>query len=190
MPDTIRTALLFLTTTLFDIYLFILVVRVLLAKTNANYFDPLTQFIVKLSDVIVKPIRRYIPNFKGFESATILLILLLELIKFFIISLLSFGLPNIFGLLIMSIGDSLKLLINTFFYAILLQAILSWVQPYSPMNRILYQITSPLMQPIQRIIPPISGFDISPIPALIGLQFLIIILINPLMTLGLSVAFR
>jgi YggT family protein len=189
VPDTIHNALLFLTTTVFDIYLFVLAIRVLLAKANANYFDPLTQFVIKLSDVFVKPIRRYIPNLKGFESATILLIFAFEFIKFFIISVLGYGLPNIVGLVIMSAADFVKLFINTFFYAIFLQAILSWIQPYSPMNRILYQVTEPLMQPIRRVIPPISGFDISPIPALIGLQFLIIILVNPLMTFGLSVAF-
>jgi YggT family protein len=189
MSDTIRAALLFLVNTVFDLYLFILIIRIILAWVGADYFNPITQLVVKLTQFPIKPLRRYVPNFRGLESATAIWILVIEIIKFLLISLLSFGVPNIVGLVILAIGDTLKLLIETFFYAILLQAILSWIQPTSPINRVLYQFTSPIMRPLQRIIPTIGGFDISPIPALIILQFLIIILVNPLMALGLGVAF-
>jgi YggT family protein len=189
MSDTIRAALLFLINTVFDLYLFILVVRIILAWVGANYFDPVTQFIIKCTDFIVKPLRRLIPNFRRVETASIVLLLLIEIIKFLLVSLLSFGFPHLLGLFILAIGDSLKLILLTFFYAILLQAILSWIQPNAPMNRVLYQFTSPIMGPLHRVIPPIGGIDISPIPALIILQLLIIILVNPLMGFGLGVAF-
>ena len=164
-------------------------VRLVLVYVGANYFDPITQFVVRCTDFIVKPLRRYVRNFRGIEISTLIIIFALEIIKFLFIALLSFGIPNILGLFILGIGDALKLLIQTFFYAILLQAILSWVQPGSPVNRILMQYTSPIMRPIHRLVPPIGGLDISPIPAMILLQLMIIVIVNPIMAMGMGVAF-
>lgn len=188
MSDTLRAALLFLINTIFDLYLFILMVRILLAYAGANYFEPITQFVIKATNFIVQPLRRIIPNYRQFELATILLVLVLEIVKFFLIFLLSFGIPNIVGLLIVAFADALRLLLQTFFYAILLQAILSWLQPYSPVSNILNQITSPIMKPIRRFVPLIGGIDISPIPALILIQLLIIVIVNPLVQVGMGVA--
>jgi YggT family protein len=95
----------------------------------------------------------------------------------------------VLGLLLLSMGDAIKLLLEVFFYAILVQALLSWIQPGSPINYVLYQFTAPILRPFQRFIPTINGIDISAIPALITLQFLIIILVSPLMAAGWGVAF-
>lgn len=185
MPNTLNTALLFLVNTLFDLYLIILIVRIILVWVGSDYFNPMVQFVVKCTDFIVKPLRRVIPNAGRLECASIILVLAIELIKFFFVSLLAFGLPNIAGLLILSIGDTIKLIIQTFFYAVLFQAILSWIQPRSPVNYLLYQFTSPIMRPLHRVIPPVGGVDISPIPALIILQLLIILVVGPMMDVGL-----
>ncbi|EKD70153.1 MAG: hypothetical protein ACD_46C00619G0008 [uncultured bacterium] len=189
MSASLYDGLLFLINIFFDLYLLVLMIRVLLAWANANYFDPITQFVVKLTDFIVKPVRRIIPNVRGIEVSTLVIILVLEIVKFLCISLLSTGMPSIIGLVLLSIADMFKLLIQCFFYGILLQAILSWVQPHSPVNFLLYQVTSPVMRPFQRVIPPIGGIDISPIAALIFLQFIIIVLINPLMAMAIGIAF-
>ncbi len=190
MSDTLRTALLFLITTVFDLYLFILTIRLVLAWVHADYFHPATQFIITLTDFLVKPLRKYIPNYKRLETTTLVLIFIFELIKFFLISILSFGLPDIFGLIILAFSNMLKLLIETFFYAILLQAILSWLQPGSPIARVLEKFTGPVLRPFQRIIPLINGFDVSPIPALIILQLLNMTLVSQLIYIGWRVAFE
>lgn len=189
MPDMLRAALLFLVSTIFDLYLFILVIRLILAWVESDYYNPVTQFVVKFTSFIVKPLKRFIPDYHGLELATIFLIIVIEIIKFLFISFLSFGFPNPFGLLIISIVDAIKLTIEIFFYAILFQAILSWIQPGSSISRDLDRFTSPILRPLQRVIPPVAGYDIAPIPALIILQLLIMILIKPLMAVGLSVAF-
>lgn len=189
MSNTIRAALLFLVSTIFDLYLFVLVIRLILAWVESDYYNPVTQFIVKLTSFIVKPLRRYLPNYRNLELATVFLIIVIEIIKFLFISFLSFGFPNLLGLLIISIVDAVKLVIETFFYAILFQAILSWLQPGSSISRDLDRFTSPILHPLQRVIPPVGGFDVSPIPALIILQLLIMVLIKPLMAFGLGVAF-
>lgn len=184
MPNALNSGLLFLIKTLFDLYLAILVVRIILVYVRANYFDPITQFVIKLTDFIVKPLRRILPNFRNIEIASILLTLVIQLIKYLLLSMIAFGAPSLVGLFMLAIGDTLNLIIQIFFYAILIQAVLTWVQPDSWFNRFLYQFTAPIMYPFQRIIPPIGGVDISPIPALITLQLLSIILVNPLMAAG------
>jgi YggT family protein len=182
-------ALLFLVTTFFEMYVFLLVIRVLLAFAGASYSDPLTQFVAKCSDFIIKPMRRVLPNARGIEIATLCLIFILEIIKIFLvanISNINLGLPN---LVILAFADMLRLFLQTLCYAIILQAILSWVQPGSPINSTLFKVTAPVMRPIQRFIPPIGGMDISPLFAIILLQFLIIALVNPLIRLGYGVNF-
>jgi YggT family protein len=187
--STLSEGLLFLINTLFDLFLFILVIRFILAWSSAHYFDPVTQVIVRLTDFLIKPLRRIIPNIYRFELATLLVILVLEFIKFETIALLSLGTPTLTGIIVLALADILKLFIQTFFYAILVQALMSWIMPNSPINNVLYQVTAPIMRPFQRFIPLIGGVDISPIPAMIFLQLLIVMLVNPLMGLGLTLSF-
>ena len=189
MPAPLNTALLFLVNTLFDLYLLLLVIRLLLAFAGANYFNPIIQFIIKFTQPLVGPLRRMIPNRYGIEFSTLLIILVIEMVKFFLVGLLSIGMANILGLIVLAVADTLKLILNTYFFAILIQAILSWIQPYSPANQILAAMTTPIIRPLQRVIPPIGGFDITPIPALIILQLLIILVAGPLFALGTGIAF-
>lgn len=189
MPNTLQTALLFLIDTVFSLYIGILVVRAILVWVGANYFDPLTQFVIRCTNFISKPLRRVIPNYRNIEISTLLLIFTLEIVKYLLIGFITYGVPNIVGILILSLGDIIRLFLLVFFYAIILQAIFSWVQPYSPVNRALHQFTSPIMQPLHRIVPPVGGFDITPIPALIILQLLIIVVAGPLLNMGAGVAF-
>lgn len=188
MFDAMHSGVLFLISTVFDLFIFLLIVRLILVWCGASYFDPFTQFIVKLTDFVVKPLRRVVPNVRRYESASILLIVLLDIIKFFIICSITFGMPNFLGVLIMAGGDVIKNIMQLFFYAIILQAILSWVQPQAPINRILLQITAPIMRPLRRFIPLINGIDITPIPAMIILQLLIIIVASPIIKIGYSIA--
>jgi YggT family protein len=185
--SAIREALLFLISTVFDMYLFLLVIRVLLAYAGANYFDPMTQFIIRCTDFAVKPLRRLIPNTRGIEVSTLVLILGIEFVKYLLIASVDISSITLPGLVIIAFADMLKIFLQTMFYAIIMQAILSWVQPGSPVNGLLYKINAPIMRPIQRLCPAVGGVDISPIPAMILLQLLIIIIVNPLMGIGLGV---
>ena len=181
----------FLISTLFDLYLFLLAIRLVLAFARADYHNPITQFIIRFTNPIVLPVRRFLPNFRGIELATLGWILLLEMIKFYLILTLEFGMPHLLGVLVLSLADFGKLIVNTFFYAIFLQVILSWIQPPGiyPIDQLLRKITDPIMRPLRRIVPTIGGFDITPIPALIILQLIIILLLKPIWTLGTSLAF-
>jgi YggT family protein len=190
MPNPINNASLFLINTLFDLYLFVIIARIILAYVRVDYYNPLTQFIIKITQPVITPLRRKIPNIGNVETASIVFALLLEIIRFALIGFIVVGTANIVGILLLSAADILKTIINVFFYAIIIQAIMSWVQQgYNPMSQILMQVTAPIMRPLHRFIPPIGGIDISPIVALIGLQFLSILLINPLLATGSQLSF-
>lgn len=177
MSGSLTNAGLFLVNTLFDLYLFILCIRLLLAWVRADYFNPMTHFVIKLTEPVITPLRRIVANRGNLEMSTLSFILFLEIIKFLLISLFFDSMPDFTTLLLLAISSTLKLILSTFFYAILLQAILSWIQPgYSPITQILAQLSSPILRPLQRLVPPVAGFDITAIPALIILQLLIILL--------------
>jgi YggT family protein len=100
------------------------------------------------------------------------------------------GMANPIGLLVLSSADMLRSVLNLFFYAILFQAIMSWFSsPYSPISQLLAKITDPIMRPLHRAIPPVSGIDISPIPAMILLQLAQILIVGPLFSRGWALAF-
>lgn len=186
--NTLDSAMLFLVSTVFDLFLLILALRIVLVGVRADYYNPLSQIIVKLTKWFINPLRKIIPNVAHIELSTLLVFFVIELIKFFIICLLTAGIAHVDGLIILALADGIKLFINIFFYAILIMAILSWVHSgYSPIMQTLMQITTPIIRPFRRIIPPISGFDVAPIPAMITLQ-LLVILMSPLFVLGTQLA--
>lgn len=186
MSPPLHQALIFLISTVFELYLIVLILRLILVWIRADYFNPLVQFITRLTDVIVKPLRRVTKNIGRVETASCIWIILIDMLKFILILALTLGYFNLPGVFILTLADILRLFIQVFTYAIILQAIMSWVQPYSPINYILYQVTSPITRPFQRLIPPIGGIDVSPIPAIIVLQVLLILLVNPLNNLGMA----
>ncbi len=188
MSGTGLNALLFLISCVFDLYIFILIMRLILAWMGADYAQPIVQLVVKLTSFVIKPMRKILPDIRGIELSTIVLILIVEMIKFFLISLLSFGMPNPIGLIILAVADSIKLILELLFYAIIIHWIISLVQPNAPINQVLGKLTDPVLRPLKRILPPIAGFDWSWIPALIILQLLIIIVVNPLLAVGLGIA--
>lgn len=177
MMGSLGNAELFLVNTLFNLYLLTLSIRLILAFSRSNYFNPLTQLIIKLTQPLVAPLRRILPTYKGVEYATLVLMIFFELIRVILVSMITIGVPPIATLLIFALAGTLRVILSTFFYAILLRAILSWFQPgYSPAGQLLEELSAPIIRPLQRIIPSINGIDITPIPALIILQLLIILL--------------
>lgn len=173
MYQSLNSTGLFLINSIFDLYLMVLCVRLILAYSRANYFNPITRFIIIMTQPVIAPLRRYIPNYHGIEYSTLTFIIALAMIKYLIISALFFSIPSAGILFVGAMLSSLKLILSIFFYAILFGAILSFLTPSStPLSEVLSQIASPILRPFQKLIPPVGGFDISPIPALLILQVL------------------
>lgn len=183
----------FLIQSLFDLYLFILLLRFIFQYLRVDYYNPLTQFVVRMTSPVIVPLRRMIPGFWGIDFATLFVIVALTCLKITLIMFVSVRkFPAPAGLFLWSLGDITALTINLFFYAILMSVILSWIAPLTrtPMTAILYRLTEPLMRPARRFIPIVAGFDISPIPVMIGLQLLKILIADPLTQAGFHFGIR
>lgn len=169
----------FLVRVLFESYALIVMLRLLFQIVRADFYNPLSQFIFRMTTPILAPMRRVIPSIRGIDTACIVLLLVLKLAELGLL----FGLHGVtlsfFSLLLGAVFGLLKLLFNIFFFAILLQVIISWINPgvYNPVLTILFSLTEPLLAPARKIIPPIGGFDLSPMVVIIILQLLEMLLI-------------
>jgi YggT family protein len=164
----------FLIDTVFSIYIAIMLLRFILQQVGADFYNPISQFIVKLTQPLVSITRRFIPSIRKIDTATLALVLVLMLIK--LVLLLSIaGYPiNGLQLLIKGLYDLISLSFNIFIVALFIQAILSWINPdpSHPVSSILYSLTLPILRPIKKHIPSIGGIDLSTLVALIGLMFI------------------
>lgn len=188
MLHPFNNAGLFLIQSIFDFYIFILLLRVVLQWVNISIHNPLFALLTKLTHPPLKLICRIIPStLFGIDLAAILLLLGLETIKIAFLTWLQINAtPHLLGLVIIAFAELLNQLINIFFYAILGLTILSWISPlaHGPLTEILYRISEPLLRPLRKILPSFSGFDFSPLILIIGLKLLAIILVQPLAEIG------
>jgi YggT family protein len=172
----------FLITTLFSLYILAVMLRFLLGVARADFYNPVSQFLVRITNPLLVPMRKVIPSMGKYDTSALLLMFLLQLLALTIVVLLRGGGVPLAALVLAAIGKLILLLINVYFFAIIIQVILSWVSPgsYNPVNSLLYSLTNPILRPIQRVIPPISGIDLSPLFAILGLQ-VVRMLIMPLL---------
>ena len=164
----------FLIDILFDIYIAIMLLRFLLQYVGADFYNPISQFIVKATQKPVFITRRLIPSFRGVDIATLILAISLIFIKLTVLYAIGGMQPTIAGIVIQGLYDLIQLIIDIFIFAIFIQAILSWVNPdpYNPVSGLLRSLTSPVLGPVRKLLPAMGGFDLSPIVALIGLMFI------------------
>jgi len=162
----------FLLNAAFGMLTFLLVLRFLMQWTRTSFQNPLGQMTMALTDFMVKPARKLIRPIKQWDLSTLLLALLMQIILFALLALLTGAPASPFFWVWQAVFGVLGQMVDVFFYAILLMAILSWVNPYSPIYGVLNQLSAPILEPLRRILPPIQGFDFSALVALILLQMI------------------
>ena len=180
----------FLISTIFGLYISIVALRFLLQWVRADFYNPVSQFIVKATNPPLRFLRRWIPGYGGIDWPSLLLMLVLQMIEVSILVWIGPGrMPSPPGLLILSGAQILQLIINIFFFSIIIEIVLSWINPgaYNPVTVIIYRLNEPLLRPARKLIPPLGGLDFSPMVVLILLQLAIILFIRPLMALGYSI---
>lgn len=163
----------YLIQTVLTLYLMAMLLRFILQLVRADFYNPISQFLVKITNPLVIPLRKVIPGFGGLDVASLLLALILQCLAIVVLmALYGLGLPNIGLLLVWSVLGLVGLLVNIYFFALLAMIILSWIAPGSsnPAVYLLYQITEPVMAPFRKMLPSAGGMDFSPI--------LVFILIN------------
>ena len=171
----------FLISTVFDLYTVIVMLRLLLQLCRADFFNPVSQFVVKATDPILKPVRMVLPAVPRLDLAALLVAYLLLALKSMLIYWISEGVIYVgLAIWVVALRDLLLLAFHVLFWATLARVILSWISPsgYNPALALLLQITDFFLKPIQRMLPAFGGLDFSPLVLLIGLQFLIRVLLS------------
>jgi YggT family protein len=182
----LSTALHFLLSTIFNLLTLLFLLRFFLQLFKAPFNNPLTYMVVSLTDFAVKPARKFIPSWGKIDLSTLVLALITQLLLQLCLLLLRDIPISLVGnavwtsLIGMSLLGVFRTALDVFFYAILLQVILSWVNPHSPISGVLNSLTKPILAPIQRILPTASGMDFSPVVALILIQMLNVSVIRTL----------
>ncbi|QKT05047.1 YggT family protein [Ectothiorhodospiraceae bacterium 2226] len=172
----------FLLSTLFSIYILAVMLRFLLQWARADFYNPISQFLVKVTNPPLIPLRRLIPGIGGIDWAAVLLMLVLQMASIALIIALRGGTLAVGPLALFSLAELVNLLFNVFIFAILIQVVISWINPgaYNPLISLLYSLNEPLLRPARRVIPPIGGLDLSPLAVIIALQVLKMLVVPPL----------
>lgn len=188
----VNNAGVFLVQTVFGLYLLVVMLRLVLQIVRADFYNPLSQFLVKVTNPPLKPLRRFIPGIAGIDMASVVLLYGLKLAEIMLLSLFPrYPTPELVGLFVLAAAELIALLVNVFLFAIIIQAILSWVSPgtYNPIAGLLHQLTDPVLRPARRIIPPISGMDLSPMVAIIVIYLFTMLFVHPLLDWGRNMAY-
>jgi YGGT family. len=179
-------ALEFLLHTVLGLFTLAVLLRFYLQLTNAPFHNQFSQAVVTLTNFAVRPLRRIIPSWSGLDLSTLVLAflaqLLLQLATLWLrdFPLLVAGHLIVSALFGLAFVGLLKFSITIFLYAVLLQAILSWVNPYTPLAPLLDALTAPLLNPLRKRIPMAGGIDFSPLIIFIAAELLLILLVTPL----------
>jgi len=172
----------FLVQVLFGLYATLVVLRFLLQLTRADFYNPLSQFIVRATKPALNPLRRLIPGLSGMDIAALVLAwLVISLEQLAILSLAGSGFQPAAAALL-AIPELISLIINIFLFAILIGVIISWINPgsYNPAISLIHSLTEPLLGPVRRRIPDMGGLDLSPMVVMLGLVVLEMLLIPPI----------
>lgn len=174
--------IIFLIDTLFSLYILAVLLRFLLQWCGAEYYNPISQFLVKVTHPPLKILRRFVPSIGKIDTSALVLVLALQMLADFSILLLKGVTINIGALTILSITQLISLLLNVFVFAVFARAILSWLNPgtFNAAASILETLTEPLLDICRKVIPDMGGIDLSPLIALLLLQLAKMVILPPL----------
>ncbi|MGV6816425.1 MAG: YggT family protein [Thiotrichales bacterium] len=171
----LNNVLVFLVDTLFSLYIAAVLIRFMLGLSKADFYNPISQFIVTITNPVLKPLRRIIPPLGRFDSATVVLLIALQFLKLFLIGMLGGSSVNPVVLLYLSVFLLLDLALLIYIFALVIQAIMSWVNPGAymggnPLSSILDSLTRPILAPLSQVVPRLGMVDITPLIAILLLQ--------------------
>ena len=179
-------ASLFLVDTALGLYTLIVLLRFLLQLTRADFYNPLSQFIVKATNPPLVRLRQIVPGLWGIDLAAVILLVILEGLRLGLTALLLGHTPHFAGVVVLSIAELLKLTVYVIVFSIFVRALLSWVSArvHHPMAKLLSSFTEPLLAPARRLLPATGGLDLSPIIVFIALMLVLKLLVQPLLDAG------
>lgn len=165
----------FLIETVFGFFVFLVLLRFLLQSLRAPFHNPIGQFTIALTDWIVRPLRGIIPPFRRQDLASLVAAWLLILVKILLLMLL-LGMPILIGNLLMLSGiDLLRDMLRLIMLVVIVQIVVSWINPQNPLSFVLNALTRPFYR-LFRFVPPVGQFDLSPLFVLLAINILLILL--------------
>jgi len=178
LSGSFANAVTYLVSTLIDLYVAAVLLRLLLQWVRADFYNPLSQLLIKLTNPPLVPLRRLIPSFGRLDTASVVLMLALEIIGIWLAGKIGGNTLVWQQIVAFSAIKLLMTLLMTYFFLIIAAVILSWVgqglrHPFIPL---IFQLTEPVLRPFRKVIPPIAGIDLSPLFALIAIRFLVLLL--------------
>ncbi|MEE4248109.1 MAG: YggT family protein [Kangiellaceae bacterium] len=189
--NAINEISLYLLQTAIGIYLLIMLMRFVLQLVLADFYNPISQFLVRATNPLVLPLRRILPARGRIDFASLALAIAIQLLGIIaILAMNGFSLPGPSLLVAWSVVAVIGLLVKIYFFALLGMIILSWIAPgtSNPAAYLMYQITEPVMAPFRRMLPAMGGIDFSPILLFILINIIQIALRNFAGGLGLHPA--
>jgi YggT family protein len=165
-------ALYFIIKTLAQLYLLLLLLRFWLPILRADFRNPIAQGILRITSPLIIPVRRIVPPIGRLDTSTIMVAYILEFLLVLLLLAIRGLTVNTLPIALTAFLELAILSLNLFFFVILIKVVLSWVAPqnHNPMTALLHTMAEPVLRPFRRIIPPIGGFDISPIFAIVMLK--------------------
>lgn len=170
MGDSATRAIVFIINSIAQLYLLVLLLRLLLPFIRINFNNPISQAILRLTSPLVIPVRRILPPIGRIDTATLVVAFGIQYLTIFVIMLIRRHAPSLLPIAITSVVNLVILMLNLVIFAIIIRIVLSWLgatASYNPAIAIIDAITEPVLRPFRRRIPPIGGLDISPVFAII-----------------------
>ena len=180
----------FLVDFIFGLYILAVILRFLLQYVRADFYNPLAQAIVTITNPPLRPMRKYIPAIRSIDTSSLVLMLILQMIASLLIFLMQGFSVNPLALAVIAAGELLAKIVYVFIVAIFVQVIASWIAPgtYNPVLALIDSLTTPLMRPVRRLIPPMGGLDLSPMVAIMLLYLSLMLIVQPVKDLGRTLA--
>lgn len=174
-----QNAFVFILRTLFDLYILTFAMRLLLQWAAVDKRNPLVQFILRVTNPLVIPLRRVLPPVGRIDTATLVALVGLQLLATaLVVRIGCVGEPEVLPVMALALLNVARLALSIFTWSIIIHVVLSWVNPggYNPGAALVSALVEPVLAPFRRLIPAIGGLDLSPLFALIAIQALSMLL--------------
>ena len=186
MGSYLSDAGLFLIDSILGIYIILVLLRFLLQLTQADFYHPISQFLVRITNPPLLRLRRFVPGLWGIDLSALLLLFVMEFIRITLTMMLMGHVPRFGGVIVLSIGELTKLAIHVVIFSIFIHALLTWFSSglHHPVRTLLHSFTDPILRPARRLVPATSGMDLSPLIVFVVMMLVLKLLIQPILDLG------
>jgi YggT family protein len=172
-----------LVSTMGTLFMMAVLLRFLLQISRADFYNPITQMVVRVTDPGVQLFRRFIPGFKGVDFATLVFAFLVQCTLICVLILIAgFDLPGVGLVMTWAVGGIINFILDIYFWSLLVSIVSSFIAPFSehPALVLVRQLTEPIMAPFRRLLPSMGGLDLSPIFVFLAIQIIKIVLVAPM----------